>query len=289
VESVTVYVDSVFALNFITDYLILLIAARMAGGVIHRRRLLAGAAAGAAYAVAVFLPHLGFLSLPLVRVAAGAGMTLAAFGREDALLRKMLLTACVAAAFAGAVTAASCAFGVDAFAGGALCVPIDWKLLAAAFALCYAALCFGVCATARLRGSGKLLPVEISAFGNTVCLTALCDSGNTLTDPMSGESVLVADGEAVRELLPAALRRDMTREKLAHPSLAMEEAHMFGFGGRFRLLPYRSVGVEDGMLLVMRPDEVRIGDAYRGAPPVALSPTAISGGAYGALWGGEEK
>ncbi|MEA4813640.1 MAG: sigma-E processing peptidase SpoIIGA [Oscillospiraceae bacterium] len=286
----TVYIDSVFVLNFATDYLILLIAARMAGGVIHRKRLAAGALVGAVYAAAVFLPGFGFLSLPASRIAALAGMTLAAFWREDALARKILLTACVAAAFAGAVMALAGIFRVYAFAGSALYFSVDWKIMAISFAVCYAALRFGVCASARLAGrGGKLMPVEITAFGNTVSLTALCDSGNTLTDPVSGQNVLVADADTVCELLPEAMRNAMTHESLAHPSLALEAAHLFGYGGRFRLLPYRSVGVEDGLLLVMRPDDVRIGDTNCGALPVAFSPTAISGGVYGALWGGKEQ
>ena len=53
-----VYVDSVFILNGVMDYLLLLVTARLAGIPLRRRRYLLAALAGAAYAVAVFLPEL---------------------------------------------------------------------------------------------------------------------------------------------------------------------------------------------------------------------------------------
>ena len=51
-----VYIDKVFVLNLSIDYLLLLTAARLTGAPLQRGRLLCGAAMGALYAVAVFLP-----------------------------------------------------------------------------------------------------------------------------------------------------------------------------------------------------------------------------------------
>ena len=55
---------------------------------------------------------------------------------------------------------------------------------------------------------------------------------------------------------------------------------------RFRLLPYRCVGVECGLLLALRVDEARLGEQDVGPLLVALSPTPVSdGGGYRALVG----
>ena len=53
-----VYVDSVFVLNALMDYLLVLCAARLAGIPLRRRRYLLAGLLGGAYAVAVFLPGL---------------------------------------------------------------------------------------------------------------------------------------------------------------------------------------------------------------------------------------
>ena len=77
-----VYLDSVFVLNSVMDYLLVLSTARLAGIPLRRRRYLLAALAGGAYAAAVFLPGLSFLSAAPVKAAAGELMTLIAFGGE---------------------------------------------------------------------------------------------------------------------------------------------------------------------------------------------------------------
>ena len=59
--------------------------------------------------------------------------------------------------------------------------------------------------------------------------------------------------------------------------------------GGFRLLPYRAVGVEQGMLLCFTADSAAVGGKNLGPTTVALSPTAVSSeGGYAALWSGKE-
>ena len=76
----TVYIDEVFLLNAIVDYLLLLSAARLAGEPFRRLRLALGAVLGGLYAAAVFFPGLEFLAHPLCKLAVPVGMTLLAFG-----------------------------------------------------------------------------------------------------------------------------------------------------------------------------------------------------------------
>lgn len=61
-----------------------------------------------------------------------------------------------------------------------------------------------------------------------------------------------------------------------------------GRRGKWRLLPYRAVGVSAGLLLCFRAEEATLDGETLGPITVALSPTAVSdGGGYTALWGGE--
>ena len=97
-----VYIDSLFLLNLIVDYLLLLGAARLSGAVLHRPRLALGAVLGAAYACAVFLPGLGFLTHPAVELAIGGAMSLIAFGGGPRLLRSFLAFLALAVSMARA-------------------------------------------------------------------------------------------------------------------------------------------------------------------------------------------
>ena len=60
--AVTVYADIVFAVNCVVDFLLLFLAARLCGSPTRFPRLFAAASFGGMYAVAVFLPGLGWLS-----------------------------------------------------------------------------------------------------------------------------------------------------------------------------------------------------------------------------------
>ena len=75
-----VYLDRVFLLNLLVDYLLLLSAAQLSGRTLSRLRLLLCAAGGGLYAVATFLPGCGFLRGPLCQLAAGGAWPYALFG-----------------------------------------------------------------------------------------------------------------------------------------------------------------------------------------------------------------
>ena len=109
-----VYVDSVFVLNTLMDYLLLTATAHLAGVPPRRVRYLLAAALGGAYAVAVFLPGCGFLSRWPVKIAAGILMALASYGGERRLARLTVLLFTVSCGFAG------CALGLGLLAGGGI-------------------------------------------------------------------------------------------------------------------------------------------------------------------------
>ena len=62
------------------------------------------------------------------------------------------------------------------------------------------------------------------------------------------------------------------------PARGLERLNRGALGVRFRLLPYRAVGVECGFLLAVRADSVRVGGEELGDILVALSPTPVSDG-----------
>ena len=116
-----------------------------------------------------------------------------------------------------------------------------------------------------------------------VSLRALIDTGNTLKDPMTNEPVLVLDWSAAARLLPESNLRE---QDFLHPAELMRRLMLEHPGLRARLVPYRAVGVSQGLLLAVRCE--RKGGGGKFAPALAaFSPTPVSGdGAYEALTGG---
>ncbi|WP_417092459.1 sigma-E processing peptidase SpoIIGA [Intestinimonas timonensis] len=277
-----VYIDSLFLLNLIVDYLLLLGAARLSGAVLCRPRMALGAVFGAAYACAVFLPGLGFLTRPAVELSVAVAMALIAYGGGQRLLRSFLAFLALSCALGGGVLALSLlgARGVG-LERGVLSPHVDLGVLLLASAGCYAAASF-VFRRSAGHGTRELVEAVLTLEGRQVTVTALLDTGNTLTDPATGQGVMVVEGEKAAPLLDHPLGEAQLRDPVG--TLAR-----MGESRRFRLLPYQAVGVECGLLLAVRLDKAKVGEReYRGVL-AALSPTRLSdGGAYSALVGAME-
>lgn len=281
-----IYIDSLFLLNFVVDYLLLLCAGRLAGEVLRRGRLALGAALGAAYAAAVFFPGMGFLLHPLCKLGAAVLALLVSYGGSRRLLRVSLVFFAVAAAFGGGIFALELLGGRGlTLKNGIFYSAMDLKLILLSAAGCYALLTLVLQRTARHSAARRELTAALLTLeGRRVALTALVDTGNTLTDPANGRPVMVAEGERLAPLFPPGQAPDA--QALRDPVKAMERLSAQGWQGRCRLLPYQSVGVECGLLLALRLDGAKIGTEDYGKLLVALSPTRLSdGGGYSALIG----
>lgn len=279
-----IYVDTLFLLNALVDYLLLLCAARLAGEPLKRLRFALGAVLGGGYAVAIFLPGLGFLERPACQLAAAVLMVLAAFWGSRRLGRQVLIFFALSCAFAGGVLAISMMGGQGlSLNRGVIYSGMDLKIVLLSAAGCYAVLSLLLQKAVRYTSfTGELKAVRLELEDRTVELTALTDTGNTLTDPVTGQGVMVAEGERLLPLFAASQCPSV--QELRDPAGALER--LTGAGGHFRLLPYRAVGVDRGLLLAVRVDRAVVDGEDRGAMVVALSPTPVSdGGGYGALLG----
>ncbi len=272
-----VYVDLLFLLNLIANYLLLLGAGRMAGAALVRWRIALGAAAGALYAVLIFLPGLMWLSAWPCRIACGVGMAAVAYGGEARLLRPTVLFFGASAGLAGAVLA------LELFGGFSLTLErgvfysrVDLRLLLLVFVGCYFVLSLFFRRVGQ-RGGGELVELTVTFDGGSAALTALVDTGHSLADPADGRPVVVAEAARLAGLLPAWADP-------ADPVGSVERCRRMGQKGA-RLIPYRAVGVDCGMLLAVRTVSIQCKGKTLGGLLVALSPTSLGEG-FQALIGG---
>jgi len=271
--ALTVYIDEVFLLNGLIDYLLLLCAGRLAGEELHRGRLALAGALGGLYAALVFLPGWGFLGGGGCKPAVGVLLALVGYGGSRRLGRVTLTFFAVAAAFGGG------ALALQYLTGSPAAPDLRAALL---FAAGFYLLLGGVFRGGTRHGGGELTTAELRLGERSCRLTVLTDTGNTLTDPATGRAVMVCEGQRLAGLFPPG--KAPTKEELADPVAALELRG--GDGYRWRLLPYRAVGVDCALLLAVKVDRARVGGEERGSILVALSPTAVSdGGGYHGLIG----
>ena len=264
-----IYADRFFLLNLLTDYLLCLVSARLCGLLLKRRRYLLAALLGAAYAVASLLPGLRFLAAPPGVLAAAAAMAWIAFGTERRPWRCGGVFLGVSAAFGGAVWAVGLAFG------GTPGHIVPARTLLLAFALCYAAVSLLFSRQLKLAGQPRV-EVSLRMGSRESRFQALLDSGNALSDPVTGAAVMLVTPRALAKALPEA-----TLFAGGDPvSELARAAQLPSLRGRFRLIPYAAVG-KTGLLPVFRPDGLTVDGREEKDLLVAVSPSAAGEGFEG--------
>lgn len=252
-----VYLDLVILLNFLVDFLLILGTNRLAGYPAFPLRAAAAAAVGGMYGGICLVPGFSFLGNAWWRLIFLCLMSVIAFGLNRSTLRRAVLFVLLSSALGGI------ALGLGS--GGGM------MLIAAAGGV---ALLCAVGFQGR-AGARQYLQAELIFAGQKKLLTALCDTGNTLRDPVTGGSVLVVGADVARELL------GLTDAQLATPIETLASAGIPGL----RLIPYRAVGQPGGMLLAIRADRLKIGG--RDCDPiVAFAPQKLGNEGYQALAGG---
>ena len=271
-----VYIDSLFLLNTIMDYLLLLASARIAGEPLHQGRMALAALLGGGYAAAAVLPGMELLSGATCKIAAAVLMVLVGLGGSRRLLRQLVIFFALAFAIGGGVLAVALLGGRGLHpANGMLFSGPDVKLVLLTGALCYAVWTLFLKGLGRRNTvSGGCVPVEVYSWDRKIAFTALRDTGNTLTDPVSGQGMIVLDWQTVLPLLEEELR--LRPQEIGDPVSAVSRLNRGRWNGRWGLIPYRAVGVSSGMLITLRPDRVRIAGREQGRMQLALSPTPVS-------------
>ena len=281
-----IYLDTLFGLNALMDYLLLLASARLAGEQMYRLRMALGALLGGAYAAASVLPGMGFLTHPACKIGSAVLMVVVGLGSSRRLLRQIVIFFALACTFGGGILAITLLGGQGLLLGqGIVYSGMDLKIVLLSAAGCYAVLTLVLGRVGRhSAASGEVVSARLRLGDREVAIPTLVDTGNTLSDPVSGRPVIVVDADNLDPLFPKG--SGFAREELTAPDRILQRLNSGQWRGRFRLLPYRAVGVECGLLLAVRLDQVRINGVDRGTMLAALSPTPVSdGGGYRALIG----
>ena len=277
-----VYADVLFALNACVNYLMLLVSARVAGAHIRRVRLALAGGLGGFYAVAALLPGCGVLQGVWMKALVWAAMLVLAFGATKKTLRLGLLFLAASFAFGGVVFALMqlLGAGVMVLPGGAF-YPVSAGALLTLAGVTYLAAWLVFSRLGEHTG-GQITTLTLSLGAHTVTVRALHDSGNTLKDPITNEPVLVAGWQTAAQLLPEA---NLQQAEFSDPAALLRRLAEQNPALRLRLVPYRAVGTQSGLLLAAR---CTAGQAGRRRPAlVAFSPTSVSdAGNYEALTGG---
>ena len=205
------YVDVVFGVNAVIDYLLLQCSAKLG-----RRHPHGGCGWFWRPDWAACLQPGLFSGSRLqqwpMRLVALAGMLLLAFGTGPGIWRQGGLFVLSSLALAGLVLLVAAVFGwgLVILNQGAY-YPVSWPALILTAGLGYLAADLFLRRAAQ-HGGAELVQTVICVQDKRAQITALRDTGNTLLDPMTGLPVLIVYWKAVAQVLPTQLQQDWLSE-----------------------------------------------------------------------------
>lgn len=257
----SVYIDILFLQNIIVNYGILLVTQKLSGRYSTALRKLISATVGAAYLVVMLLcPRIGTLYTIGGKIMLSILMVSIAFPcqRLKNWFKALLSFYISSFIFAGAGFALMSFLNQGIyFKNGEFYTQMksDGMLLILTLATGFLMVrAFTDIFRKRIEKDSYIVKTYISLDGKTVCVDALIDTGNSLTDPVSQWPVMIAELESIRELLPDGMVKWF--ENWTQMSAAPSYDENAEWIKRIRLIPFNSIGTQNGMLPGFKPDGV---------------------------------
>lgn len=268
-ELVVVYLDVLFGINFLMDYLLLLVCGRFLKLPLKQWRLCVGALAGGLYSVGIFFTEITWVSSLFFKIAVSGVLVFLAYGKckWPEFIKRILLFYASALLLAGLIFAVFCVTNIGSKLGafvknGAFYFQLPLHVFFLSAAAAYPVL-MAFTRLIRHKSERQMFPVKISYRQQEIELVGFLDTGNRLTDPFSGKPVLIAQWESVKQLFDV----EFSLEQI--PEIAIEH--------KMRLVPYHVVGAPDSMLFAFLADTVWIGQkTVVEKTPVALTGSKLS-------------
>ena len=261
-----IYLDVLFLENIIMNYFILKVTARFSKNRTSNLRIFLGALLGASYVVfLILLPGIKSYYTTFAKIVLSFAIIAVSFSPETIgnFLKTLVCFYLSTFVFAGA------AFSFIYFnqSGGIIkngIVYISWQskwtvLILAVITAGIATRVLWDIYQYRFTRDRLLVPIKVVFDSRIITIEALVDTGNSLHDPLTNMPVIVVEFKAIKDVLPQDIQNifaDSMENDLNRVTSIISNTTWIS---RFRIIPFTSLGVENGILLGFKPDFIEIG------------------------------
>lgn len=226
-------------------------------------RLLLSSIIGSIYAVIVYLNILSIYSNIFAKVVLSVVMVYIAFGAKTIkqLFKQLLIFYLVSFIFGG------CTFALiyfikpenvqiknGVFVGT---YPIKVALIAGVVAFIVTQIAFKI-NKSKLNSKNTFFSIEILFEDKTLKVNALLDSGNMLKDPISKLPVIIVEKEELKKIIPEDFLEFIEKVVGGDEEKECENENMQEYLSKVRMVPFMSIGKENGMLIGIRVNKIKI-------------------------------
>ena len=259
----TVYLDVVFFENVLMNYIILfacMVLLRIKAGKI---RLIIASFIGAAYTIIMYLNIISLYSNFIMKFVLSLVIVYVAFkpNKLKQMVKEIVIFYLVSFVFGG------CVFGLMYFLKPQLVqirngyfvgtYPIKVAVMGGCLAFILIQISFKLVKN-KISKNDVVYKIKIRIFENEITLNALLDTGNLLKEPITGFPVVVIEKNSLKEILPCEILNNLDKIVGGDFDEINSNEKLIKYISRFRMIPFSSVGKQNGLLLGVRSDSVDI-------------------------------
>lgn len=259
----TVYLDIVFLENVIMNYIIIFASCVVVKENVRHLRFLLASSIGAIYTIVMYLNIIPIYSNFFMKLLLSFVMIYISFlpNNWKKLLKIFLIFYLVSFVFGG------CVFALMYFISPQLALikngvfvgvyPIKIALIGGFISFVIIQISFKIVKT-KLNKKDMIYEIEVIINKKSTKVKALLDTGNLLKDPITGIPVVVIEHKSLYSVIPIQILNNISKV-LGGDTIELIENNEFNkIISRFRIIPFSSLGKQNGLLLGIRADYINI-------------------------------
>ncbi len=257
----TIYIDIILLENLCMNYIILFATAYIMKIKISHIRIIASSAIGAVYSIMLYMQILPIYSNIFMKIVLSIVMVYISYKPKSvkAMLKQLTIFYLISFAFGG------CAFALLYFVKPQEILmkngvyigtyPLKIALLGGIVGFVITYVAFKIIKN-KTSKKDIIYQLKITINEKTTNVKALLDTGNMLRDPITLMPVIVVEKQELYNFLPEEILNNIDQIIGGDNSKLIEEN--IKYMSKFRIIPYNSIGKQNGLMLGFKADQVKI-------------------------------
>ena len=257
----TVYIDIILLKNLCMNYIILFATAYIMKIKISHIRIIASSSIGAVYSIMLYMQILPIYSSIFMKIILSVAMVYISYAPKTVkiAIKQLIIFYLISFAFGG------CAFALlyfvkpqDIFIKNGVYIgtyPLKIALLGGIVGFIITYIAFKIIKNKATKEE-MIYKLKIKINDKTVEVNALLDTGNKLKDPITLVPVIVIEKQKLYNFLPEEILENIDKIIGGDSDKLIEEN--IKYMSKFRVIPYNSIGKQNGLMLGFKADEVKI-------------------------------
>jgi stage II sporulation protein GA (sporulation sigma-E factor processing peptidase) len=249
----TLYVDIIFLENLIMNSIIILATGIILKNTQRIWRNLVSSGIGAIYAILIYTSNFKIYSNIILKVILSVVIVYIAFKPANirSFLKHIIIFYLTSFTFGGVAFALLYFVRPQdiLFQNGVLIGTYPIKMILAGGILGFIII---TCAFKNIKGKLTRKDMMCTVIIGNTRITAIVDTGNLLKDPITKMPVLIMEREMLKGIFPEIILENAT------DIVNGKEIELGEYSSKLRVIPYKSIGKENGLLLGIKAKNIRI-------------------------------